>query len=130
MLVPSFVTVLPRLSPTSSREYKSGLSANSEALVESGLIKLSDHCQELVDELFKDVVQNEQNKLLHGLLPAHNTCTLNLRNTRKFRPVFKTNRFLIALLSLMPSRPNNVIRVSLFSIAFYSTIFLILSYHT
>lgn len=54
--------------------------------------KLSDCRQELVDKLFKEVLQNEQNKL-HKLLPARNTCTLNLRNMRKFKPVFKTNRF-------------------------------------
>ena len=43
-------------------------------------------------KLFKEVLQNEQNKL-HELLSARNTCTLNLRNMRKFKPVFKTNRF-------------------------------------
>ena len=42
--------------------------------------------------LFKNVLQNEQNKL-HELLPARNTCTFNLRNMRKFKPAFKTNRF-------------------------------------
>ena len=31
-----------------------------ESLVESGLIKLSDLCQELVDKLFKDVVQKKE----------------------------------------------------------------------
>ena len=38
-----------------------------------------------------------------GLLPARNRCTPNLRNMRKFKPVFKTNRFhnsFIALNSL------------------------------
>ena len=50
-----------------------------EALVESGLTKLSDRRQELVDKLFKSVLQNEQNKL-HEFLPARNTCTFNLRN--------------------------------------------------
>ena len=64
----------------------------NESLVESGLIKLSDRRQELVDKLFREVVLNEDNKL-HDLLPAPNTCTMNLRNSRKFRPVFKTNRF-------------------------------------
>ena len=64
----------------------------NEALVKSGLTKLSDRRQELVDKLFKEVLQNEQNKL-HELLPARNTCTLNLRNMRKFKPDFKTNRF-------------------------------------
>ena len=64
----------------------------NEALVKSGLTKLSDRRQELVDKLFKEVSQIEQNKL-HELLPARNTCTLKLRNMRKFKPDFKTNRF-------------------------------------
>ena len=68
------------------------LCSYSEALVESGLTKLSDRRQELVDKLFKNVLQNEQNKL-HELLPARNTCTFNLRNMRKFKPAFKTNSF-------------------------------------
>ena len=68
------------------------LCSYNEALVESGLTKLSDRCQELVDKLFKNVLQNEQNKL-HELLPARNTCTFNLRNMPKFKPAFKTNRF-------------------------------------
>ena len=42
-------------------------------------------------KLFKEVLQNEQNKL-HELLSARSTCILNLRNKRKFKPVFKTNR--------------------------------------
>ena len=41
----------------------------NESLVESNVNKLSDRRQELVDKLFKDVVQRKQNKL-HGLLPA------------------------------------------------------------
>ena len=68
------------------------LCSYNEALVESGLTKLSDRRQELVDKLFKNVLQNEQNKL-HELLPARNTCTFNLRNMLKFKPAFKTNRF-------------------------------------
>ena len=68
------------------------LCSYNEALVESGLTKLSDRRQELVDKLFKNILQNEQNKL-HELLPARNTCTFNLRNRRKFKPAFKTNRF-------------------------------------
>ena len=39
------------------------LCSYNEALVESGLTKLSDRRQELVDKLFKNVLQNEQNKL-------------------------------------------------------------------
>ena len=69
------------------------LCSYNEALVESGLSKLSDRRQELVDKLFKNVLQNEQNKL-HEILPARNTYTFNqLRNMRKFKPAFKTNRF-------------------------------------
>ena len=68
------------------------LCSYNEALVESRLTKLSDRRQELVDKLFKNFLQNEQNKL-HELLPARNTCTFNLRNMRKFKPAFKTNRF-------------------------------------
>ena len=51
-----------------------------------------DRRQELVDKLFKNVLQKEQNKL-HELLPARNTYTFNLRNMRKFKAAFKTNRF-------------------------------------
>ena len=79
------------------------LCSYNEALVESGLTKLSDHCQELVDKLFKNDLQNEQNKL-HELLPARNTCTFNLTNMRKFKPAFKTNRFHSSLLPLTPLR--------------------------
>jgi len=64
----------------------------NEALVESGLTKLSDRRQELVDKSLKDVLQNEQNKL-HEPLPASNTCSFNLRNMPKSKPAFKTNRF-------------------------------------
>ena len=64
----------------------------NESLVESSLIKFSDPRQEPVDKLFKEVVQNKEN-MLHSLLPSFNTSRSNLRNTRKFRPVFKTNRF-------------------------------------
>ena len=52
------------------------LCSYNEALVESGLTKISDRRQELVDKLFKNVLQNEQNKL-HELLPARNTCTFS-----------------------------------------------------
>ena len=68
------------------------LCSYNEALVESGLTKLSERRQDLVDKLFKNVLQNEQNKL-HELPPARNTCTFNLRNLRKFKPAFKMNRF-------------------------------------
>ena len=77
-------------------------STKRESLVESGLIKLSDRRQELVDKLFKEV-ENKENKL-HCILPALNNCRSNLRNTRKFRPVFKTNRFHRSLLPSLPSR--------------------------
>ena len=79
-----------------------------ESLVESGLSKLSSCRQELVGKLFKKVVQNKENKL-HSLLPAHNTCKPNLRNARKFRPAFKTNRF--GLLRPTPSK----LKLKLFS---------------
>ena len=49
----------------------------NESLVESTLIKLSDRRQELVDKLFKEVVQKKENKL-HGLLPALNNSRSNL----------------------------------------------------
>ena len=68
----------------------------NESLVESNLIKLSDRRQELVDKLFNEVVQSKQKKL-HGLLPA--LLRTNLRNTRKFRPVFKTKRFRFSFIS-------------------------------
>ena len=66
------------------------LCSYNEALVASGLTKLSERRQELVDKLFKNVLQNEQNKL-HELLPARNTCTFNLRNMGKFKPAFKVS---------------------------------------
>ena len=76
----------------------------SEALVESDQTKLSNRRQELGDKQFEEVLQNEQNKL-HELLLARNTCTLNLRNMRKFKPGFKTIRFhMIVLLPLVPLR--------------------------
>ena len=65
----------------------------NEASAKSGLMKLSDRCQELVDKLFKKTIQSEQNKLHDRLYSTFNTNTLNIRNKRKFRPVFKTNRF-------------------------------------
>ena len=68
----------------------------NESLVESNVIKLSDRRQERVDKLFKEVVQSKQKKF-HGLLPA--LLRSNLRNTRKFRPVFKTKRFRISFIS-------------------------------
>ena len=58
------------------------LCSNNEALVESGPTKLSDRRQEIIDELFKDVLQNKQNKLDELLI-----------NMGKFKPVFKTNGF-------------------------------------
>ena len=67
----------------------------NESLVESNVIKLSDRRQGLMDKLFKEVVQSKQKKL-HGLLPA--LLRSNLRNRRKFRPVFKTNRFRISFI--------------------------------
>ena len=45
-------------------------------------MKLSHHRQELVDKLFKKIIQSEQNKL-HDLLSARKTSTLNLRNKGK-----------------------------------------------
>ena len=70
----------------------------NEVLVKSGLTKLSDLRQEVVDKLFTEVLLKELNKL-HKLLPARNTCTLNLRNMRKFKPVFLKRRtgFVIVL---------------------------------
>ena len=65
----------------------------NEASAKSGLMKLSDRCQELVDKLFKKTIQSEQNKLHDRLYSTFNTNTLNIRNKRKFRRVFKTNRF-------------------------------------
>ena len=64
----------------------------NEALHESGLVRLSDRRQDIVDRLFKGIVENKENKL-HSLLPACNHRTRNLRYQRKFRPTFKTNRF-------------------------------------
>ena len=74
------------------------LRSYNEVLVESGLIKLSDRRQEKLDKMFKEFLQNEQNKL-HELLPARNTGTFNLRNMRKFKPVLKTNRFRISFIT-------------------------------
>ena len=61
------------------------LCSSNEALVKSGLTKLSDRRHALFDKLFKEVLQNK--------------CTLNLRNMQKFKPVFKTNRFRNSLIT-------------------------------
>ena len=74
------------------------LCSYNEAKVKSGLTKLSDRGQELVDKLFKEFLQNEPNKL-HELLPA-----LNLRNMRRFKPVLRRTGFLIVFLHLIPLR--------------------------
>ena len=97
------MSCLPWRSPHEplQRDWKSTKAGNAhhfpfcphnEALAESSQMKLSDRRQELVDNLSKKIIQNEQNRL-HDLRPARNTRTLNLRNKRKFRPVFKTKRF-------------------------------------
>ena len=62
-----------------------------EALVEAGLISLSVRRQSLTDKLFTKVTTDRENKL-HHLLPEQRTCHYNLRNQRRFKPVFKTNR--------------------------------------
>ena len=67
----------------------------NESLVESNVIKLSDRRQELVDKLFKEVVQSKQKSSTAFSLLSRS----NLRNTRKFRPVFKTNRFRISFIT-------------------------------
>lgn len=64
----------------------------NEALHESGLTSLFDRRQDIVDKLFKGIVDDKENKL-HCLLPACNPRHRNLRHQRKFRPTFKTNRF-------------------------------------
>ena len=89
----------------------------NEALVKSGLTKHSDRRQELVDKRFKEVLLNEQNKL-HKLLPARNTCTLNLRNMRKFKPVFKTNRFRKSFITFNSLKAWTILQhiVSLFAV--------------
>ena len=63
------------------------LCSYNEALFESGLNKLSDCRQDLVDKLFKEVLQTKQNKF-NELLPVCNTCTSNPRNMRKLKLVF------------------------------------------
>ena len=78
---------------TEKQRWHSTFCSYKESLVESSLIKLSDRRQELVDKLFKDVVQNKENKL-HGLLPALNTSRSNLRNTRKFKARFQEEQIL------------------------------------
>ena len=85
------------MQKTTSHRLKSNvgipLSARTKSLVESSLIKLSDRRQELVDKLFKDLVQNKENKF-QGLLPALNTSRSNLRNTRKFKVRFQDEQIL------------------------------------
>ena len=75
----------------------------NEALVKSGLTKLLDRRQELVDKLFKEVLLNEQNRL-HKLLPARNTRTLNLRNMRSLSQLLRRTGFVIVLLPLIRLR--------------------------
>ena len=64
----------------------------NEAIQEYGLVKLFDSRQTIVDNLFKEINENEQNKL-HAFLPACNPCTRKLGHRRKFRPSFNTDRF-------------------------------------
>ena len=99
----TYYTVFPRISPMNLGEYKNRLCvlffpvpSYNESFVQSGLFQLSNLRQELVDILFKEVLQNEPDKL-HGLLLA---LTVK-KNTRTFRPVFKTNRFRNPLLSIL-----------------------------
>ena len=56
---------------TEKQRWHSTFCSYKESLVESSLIEFSDFRLELVDKLFKDLVQNKENKL-HGLLPALN----------------------------------------------------------
>ena len=76
MHVLSFTTVFPRISPMNLRELQKRarriiflFCSYNEFLVESSLTKLSDRRQELVVKLFKEIVQNKENKL-DGLLPC------------------------------------------------------------
>ena len=79
------------------------LCSYNEALVESGLTKLSDRRQELVDKLFKNVLQNEQNKL-HELLPARITCTLTSEIFGSLSQLLRRKGFVVILLPLTPLR--------------------------
>ena len=64
-----------------------------EALVKTSLVSLSDRRQALTDKLFKKILEKKDSKLRNLLLPQ-NAKHYNLRKTRLFNPVFKTDRFL------------------------------------
>lgn len=84
--------------------YFNSLSPWHESLVESCLIRLSHLRREDVDKLFKEVVQNEGNKL-HSLLPALIILVLRTYKTHGNLGLFlRWIDFVIALLSSMPSR--------------------------
>ena len=65
-----------------------------EALVKTSLVTLdlSNRRQALTDKMFKEILENKDNKL-RNLLPPQNAKYYNLRKGRQFNPVFKTNRF-------------------------------------
>ena len=102
------------------------LCSYNEALVESDLCKLWDRSQELVNKLFKEVLQNEQNKL-HDLLPDRNTRTSNLRNMRKFKPVFKTNRFRNSFITFNALKAWTILVIFWIS-SYIVTLFAVLNY--
>ena len=63
-----------------------------QALAKSDLCPLLARRQEITDRLFQSIIKDNDHKL-KKLLPDICKYNYNLRGQRKFRPVFKTNRF-------------------------------------
>ena len=63
-----------------------------QALAKSDLCPLSTRRQEITDRLFQSIIKGNDHKL-KNLLPDSCKYNYNLRRQRKFKPVFKTNRF-------------------------------------
>ena len=98
-------------------------STKRESLVESGLIKLSDRRQELVDKLFKEV-QNKENKLTAFSLLLI-TVGLTLETQGNLGPFSRRTDFIVAYCLHCPQGLNYVSIALQFSTAFhYITIFL------
>ena len=91
MHVLSPMTVSPHTFPTRLKENKSEQCTSSFPFAHT-MRHWPNQTSDRRQELFDKIIQSEENKL-HDLLPARNTSNLNLKNKRKFKPMFKTKRF-------------------------------------
>ena len=110
MRVLSFTTVFPLISPMNLRKYKAGYAhdfpfrSHKDSLVKSGLIKLLDRSQELVDKLFKEVEQNKENISSTAFSLLLMSVGRTLETNGNFGPFSRRTDFVIALLPSMPSK--------------------------